>query len=204
MDTTIAIELIDDLRKASIRILTNCSIGVRRNCSRVRFSSRVCVISQLGCGVAQQGALQLSKGRCSSPRCGVAHQGAAQLIRVRRSSARCGGIHQGAAQLSIGCGEAYLAVRRLAVRLIYIFITCEPLYVFPNHGQKLLPDHPLHANCHAPSLWFGMFKTHDSSFACPCRRENTMSSVLMAIVVVFLCCHSPRIVVNFYEAFQVN
>ena len=31
-----------------------------------------------------------------------------------------------------------------------------------------------------------------------------MARVLMSIVIVFLCCHSPKIVVNFYEALQVN
>jgi hypothetical protein len=30
-----------------------------------------------------------------------------------------------------------------------------------------------------------------------------MARVLMAIVIVFLCCHSSKIVVNFYEALQV-
>ena len=36
------------------------------------------------------------------------------------------------------------------------------------------------------------------------RRDGTMARVLMSIVIVFLCCHSPKIVVNFYEALQVN
>ena len=31
-----------------------------------------------------------------------------------------------------------------------------------------------------------------------------MARLLMAIVVVFLCCHSTKIVVNFYEAYQVS
>ena len=30
-----------------------------------------------------------------------------------------------------------------------------------------------------------------------------MARLLMAIVVVFLCCHSTKIIVNFYEAVQV-
>ena len=30
-----------------------------------------------------------------------------------------------------------------------------------------------------------------------------MARLLMAIVIVFLCCHSTKIVVNFYEAYQV-
>ena len=36
------------------------------------------------------------------------------------------------------------------------------------------------------------------------RRDGTMARVLMSIVIVFLCCHSPKIVVNFYEALQVS
>jgi len=35
------------------------------------------------------------------------------------------------------------------------------------------------------------------------RRDTTMARLLMAIVVVFLCCHSTKIVVNFYEALQM-
>lgn len=35
-------------------------------------------------------------------------------------------------------------------------------------------------------------------------RDGTMARLLMAIVVVFLCCHSTKIIVNFYEAVQVN
>ena len=31
-----------------------------------------------------------------------------------------------------------------------------------------------------------------------------MARLLMAIVVVFFCCHSTKIIVNFYEAFQVT
>ena len=31
-----------------------------------------------------------------------------------------------------------------------------------------------------------------------------MARLLMAIVIVFLCCHSTKIVVNFYEAYQVR
>ena len=31
-----------------------------------------------------------------------------------------------------------------------------------------------------------------------------MARLLMAIVIVFLCCHSTKIVVNFYEAYQVG
>ena len=31
-----------------------------------------------------------------------------------------------------------------------------------------------------------------------------MARLLMAIVVVFLCCHSTKIIVNFYEAVQVR
>ena len=31
-----------------------------------------------------------------------------------------------------------------------------------------------------------------------------MARVLMSIVIVFLCCHSPKIIVNFFEALQVN
>ena len=34
-------------------------------------------------------------------------------------------------------------------------------------------------------------------------RDGTMARLLMAIVVVFLCCHSTKIIVNFYEAVQV-
>ena len=30
-----------------------------------------------------------------------------------------------------------------------------------------------------------------------------MASVLMAIVLVFFCCHSTKIIVNLYEALQV-
>ena len=37
----------------------------------------------------------------------------------------------------------------------------------------------------------------------PPRRDGTMARLLMAIVVVFLCCHSTKIIVNFYEAVQV-
>ena len=36
------------------------------------------------------------------------------------------------------------------------------------------------------------------------RRDTTMARLLMAIVVVFFCCHSTKIIVNFYEAFQVT
>ena len=36
------------------------------------------------------------------------------------------------------------------------------------------------------------------------RRDGTMARVLMSIVIVFLSCHSPKIVVNFYEALQVK
>ena len=35
-------------------------------------------------------------------------------------------------------------------------------------------------------------------------RDGTMARLLMAIVVVFLCCHSTKIIVNFYEAVQVR
>ena len=35
-------------------------------------------------------------------------------------------------------------------------------------------------------------------------RDGTMARLLMAIVVVFLCCHSTKIIVNFYEAIQVK
>jgi len=35
------------------------------------------------------------------------------------------------------------------------------------------------------------------------RRDGTMARLLMAIVVVFLCCHSTKIIVNFYEAVQM-
>lgn len=34
------------------------------------------------------------------------------------------------------------------------------------------------------------------------RRDTTMARLLIAIVIVFLCCHSTKFVVNFYEAFQ--
>jgi len=34
------------------------------------------------------------------------------------------------------------------------------------------------------------------------RRDTTMARLLMAIVVVFLCCHSTKIITNCYEAFQ--
>jgi hypothetical protein len=36
------------------------------------------------------------------------------------------------------------------------------------------------------------------------RRDSTMARLLMAIVIVFLCCHSTKIIVNFYEALQVD
>jgi len=35
------------------------------------------------------------------------------------------------------------------------------------------------------------------------RRDNTMARLLMAIVIVFLSCHSTKIIVNFYEALQM-
>lgn len=35
------------------------------------------------------------------------------------------------------------------------------------------------------------------------RRDGTMARLLMAIVIVFLCCHSTKIIVNFYEAVQM-
>ena len=35
------------------------------------------------------------------------------------------------------------------------------------------------------------------------RRDGTMARLLMAIVIVFLCCHSTKIIVNFYEALQM-
>jgi hypothetical protein len=37
-----------------------------------------------------------------------------------------------------------------------------------------------------------------------CRRDSTMASVLMVIVILFFLCHSSRIIVNFYEALQVR
>ena len=36
------------------------------------------------------------------------------------------------------------------------------------------------------------------------RRDTTMARLLMAIVAVFFFCHSTKIIVNFYEAFQVG
>lgn len=35
------------------------------------------------------------------------------------------------------------------------------------------------------------------------RRDTTMARLLMAIVIVFLCCHSTKIIVNFFEAYQI-
>jgi len=35
------------------------------------------------------------------------------------------------------------------------------------------------------------------------RRDSTMARLLMAIVIVFFCCHSTKIIVNFYEALQM-
>ena len=35
------------------------------------------------------------------------------------------------------------------------------------------------------------------------RRDGTMARLLMAIVIVFLCCHSTKIIVNFYEALEM-
>ena len=35
------------------------------------------------------------------------------------------------------------------------------------------------------------------------RRDNTMATLLSSIVVVFLCCHSTKLVTNTYEAYQM-
>jgi len=45
-------------------------------------------------------------------------------------------------------------------------------------------------------------KTHNNISSAH-RRDNTMARLLMAIVIVFLCCHSTKIIVNFYEALQM-
>ena len=36
------------------------------------------------------------------------------------------------------------------------------------------------------------------------RRDGTMAALLSTIVIMFLACHSTKIIVNFYEAIQVN
>ena len=35
------------------------------------------------------------------------------------------------------------------------------------------------------------------------RRDTTMATLLSSIVVVFLCCHSTKLVTNTYEAYQM-
>ena len=36
------------------------------------------------------------------------------------------------------------------------------------------------------------------------RRDGTMAALLSTIVIMFLACHSTKIIVNFYEAIQVR
>ena len=36
------------------------------------------------------------------------------------------------------------------------------------------------------------------------RRDSTMAALLLGIVVVFMVCHSVKISLNVYEAYQVN
>ena len=36
------------------------------------------------------------------------------------------------------------------------------------------------------------------------RRDNTMSTVLTSIVLIFVICHTPKAILNIYEVYEVS